>query len=67
MLLAVANIPMAMVKQGTAGGGRMCCNCMACSGAEESSSGFQSNAMYVQMGSRQDRDYEYIQVTWGIK
>ena len=23
--------------------------------------------MQVQMGSRQDRDYETIQVTWGIK
>ena len=43
----------------------MCC--MACIGAEESSSGCQCNAMKEQIASRQDRDYDYIQVTWGIK
>ena len=51
--------------QGTAGGGRMCC--IACSVAEESRSGCQCNAMKVQIGSRHDRDYEYIKDTWGTK
>ena len=59
MTLAVAT------EQGTADGCRMCC--IGWCGAEESSSDCHCNAMEVQMGSRQNRDYEYIQVTWGIK
>ena len=52
---------MAMVpEQGTAGGGRMCC--IAWCVAEGSSTGCQFNAMLIQRA-----DYEYIQVTWGIK